>query len=198
MEAPEETGSRVQRFIDDHKRRGLCIECNHPADSGRVRCSECSARRNRRRRERVEASVAEGRCRDCFRENALDGQWACRSCYLKRVSQAHFGTTRRSAELGALLDRQKGQCAYSGLCRVLRGRVCDDRRAGPSAQCASVARDPPALRGSTPRHDSQAGARLQTGRLIYEQPPHPHLWLMSPAPRQRLAKPVIWLVPPLR
>jgi 5-methylcytosine-specific restriction endonuclease McrA len=103
-----------QKFYADHRIRKLCIECTNPVEKNKSRCSQCLARRQAKKLERI----ANGQCIDCS-EIAVVGNRFCQRCYLKAVSRDHLGTVTRWHELLDLFEKQKGQCALSGRSLIL-------------------------------------------------------------------------------
>ena len=56
---------------------------------------------------------------DCA-QKALPASVRCENCVMKQMAYCHLGSASRWQELDALLKRQKGRCAYTGV-KILPG-----------------------------------------------------------------------------
>ena len=113
------TNENRKNFIKRHKEMGLCIECTNKVEKGHTRCQECLKRKADWTSKKRKEAIAQGLCRYCLKESASMRSQLCKKCYLKDTSSRHFGTTKYWVNLQRLFEKQKEQCACSGVSLVL-------------------------------------------------------------------------------
>lgn len=104
------------RFIKEHREKGLCIECNNPVSkNSKCRCDKCLERRRRDKKDKRDSAKKNGYCTECLNKKAINGTTLCENCFFKKVSKRHFKTRIYWMELKTIFNNQKGICPYSGI-----------------------------------------------------------------------------------
>jgi CRISPR/Cas system Type II protein with McrA/HNH and RuvC-like nuclease domain len=104
------------RFIKEHREKGLCIECNNPVSKkSKCRCDKCLERIRTNLKAKRRHAKKMGLCTECFTEKSIDNNVLCEKCYYKAVSRFHFKTVKYWTDLKRLYEEQKGICPYSGV-----------------------------------------------------------------------------------
>ena len=125
------------RFVEDHKSRGLCIDCDNQPKEGRVRCEACLVRRGRSKTAQKATAIQEGFCAYCFKFPKLPHHRMCERCYCRSVSYSQFKTTTKWQELLDKFHTQNGKCAISGVQMTL-GKDIELDHTIPTSQGGSL------------------------------------------------------------
>lgn len=103
-----------ERFYKKQRELGLCLECMNPTSAGHSRCDMHLSRRQEKLNDARQRATSKGICTECFIKPSMLDNKRCANCYIKRISQRHFGTTTCWEQLKKKLEVQQGKCALSG------------------------------------------------------------------------------------
>jgi hypothetical protein len=83
------------KFIKEHREKGLCIECNNPiSKKSKCRCDKCLERRRKYKKRKRDEAKNKGLCIECLKYPIIPNITLCETCYYKKVSNRHFNTQK--------------------------------------------------------------------------------------------------------
>lgn len=123
-----------QRYLKA-KEAGLCVTCRKlPKSETSLKCLSCKTRHKEIEKKWREKNQQENRCTTCGSlENLVEEKQTrrrkykfCETCYLKKLSREHLGTTEAWVFLKQKLENQNYRCAYIGEFLVLGNNASVD------------------------------------------------------------------------